>query len=253
MLAIGWIGGVASVITSLVKGDWKNMPDVERAEFVTNCVQLGVTGFQAVPLIWQGVKSVTLPVWNKLNSWWNAPAQQQQVIAQQRNVLGEEEPLLPAEARTVDSLITESQAIGTLGKGTIFERIFAEGTFTGALKIVGAVAAVAMAGYSLWQLINDVKAHGSVTTIVFDSLMFTANMLAAVCLVADLFVATSWLPIAGALLAIAGILIGFLAGFFEKPDNPIDDWMVDHGIPFVNGLPAQTPSVASTRLRMLLA
>lgn len=246
MLALGWIGGVSSVIVSLTKGDWKKMSDIEKAEFVTNCVQLCVTGFEAVPVIYQGVKSVTLSVWNKLNSWWNEPPQQMEIEMQQINIADENTPLIQSESENVQELMEESQATGTLGKGTIFERLFADGVFSGVLKAVGAIAAAAMAGYSLWQLIEDVKNHGSVTTEVFDSLTFAANFLSAVCIIADLFVATSWLPIAGAVLAIAGVIIGILAGFFEKPDNPVDDWMVDYGIPFASSLPAPSSGTSGT-------
>jgi hypothetical protein len=238
MLAFGWIGAVSSVIVSLVRGDWTKMTDVERAEFVTNIVQLTVTGFDAVPLIWQGTKYVTLTIWNKLNEWWNKPEVQNDIEMEQLGIADENTPLIQQEAGNINELMEASGGGRILGEGTIFERIFAEGVFTGVLKCIGALAAVAMAGYSLWQLIEDINNHGSVSTIVFDSLIFAANLLAAVCLVADLFIATSCIPIAGAILAIVGIILGVLAGFFVKPDNPVDDWMVDNGIPFAKGLPA---------------
>jgi hypothetical protein len=238
MFALGWIGAVSSVIVSLVKGDWKKMTAIEKAEFVTNIVQLTVTGFEAVPLIWQGVKTISLAIWNKLNECWYGPAKQEEIELERRGVADENTPLVQQEGEVIDELYSESEAgARTLGEGTIFERIFADGVFTGVLKCVGALAAAAMAGYSLWRLIEDVKAGGSVSTIVFDSLVFTANLLSVVCLTADLFVATSFLPIAGAVLAIAGIIVSILASFFEKPINPVDQWMVRNGIPFAKGLP----------------
>ncbi len=255
MLALGWIGGVSSVIVSLVRGDWNKMTDVERAEFVTNIVQLTVVGFDAVPLIWQGVKFVTLKIWNALNDYFNAPKMQSEIEMQEINIADEETPLLEQEADNINQIYEVAQVERTtLGEGTIFERLFADGVFTGVLKSVGAIAAAAMAGYSLWQLIDDIKSRGSVSTIVFDSLIFAANFLAAVCLVADLFAATSFLPIAGAVLAIVGIVLTVLAGFFEKPDNPVDDWMVEHGMPFVDGLPGQKAApVNALRLQLVIA
>lgn len=242
MLAIGWIGAVTSVIVSLCKGDWKKMTDIEKAEFVTNCVQLAVLGFEAVPIIFAGCKSVTLTTWNKLADWWNAPGAQQSLNAE-ANTLSEGNAAA-REAEVMDGVIQKAEGGATLGKGTIFERIFADGLVSGVVKIVGAVAAAAMAAYSLWQLIDDVQNHGSVSTLVFDSLTFATNLLSAVCLVVDLFVGTSFLPIAGALLAIAGILIGFLAGFFEKPASPLEQWMQDYGIPFADSLPDPAPALA---------
>jgi hypothetical protein len=95
---------------------------------------------------------------------------------------------------------------------------------------------VAMAAWSLWTLIDDLTKNPTVTTKVFDSLIFIANTLAAVCIVTSLFVESTVIPIAGAILAIIGAIIAILAMFLEKPANPIDVWMVDVGIPFVNGL-----------------
>jgi hypothetical protein len=131
-------------------------------------------------------------------------------------------------------------ALETAAKDTLFSRIFGEVNFTGVLKIFGAVAAVAMAGWSLWTLIDDVKKNGSVTTKVFDSLIFVANFLAAACIVVSLFVSSTVIPIFGAVLAIIGAILAFLAGYLEKPANPIDQWMVNVGIPFVDSLKTET-------------
>lgn len=238
MLALGWIGAVAGVVMSLVKGDWKKMTAIERAEFVTNIVQLACSAFDAVPLIWQGVKYVTLGIWNKLVEVWSSFRTQDQLQDAQEGIADEGTPLIRQEGEAMNEIIEAAEGGEALGEGTAWSRLFGESVLGGVLKCVGALAAAAMAGYSLWQLIEDVKNHGSVTTIVFDSLIFAANLLSAACLVLDLFVATSFLPIAGAVLAIAGIILGILAGFLEKPDNPVDDWMKDHGIPFAAGLPA---------------
>ena len=54
MFALGWIGGVSSVVIAITKGDWKKMSTLERTEFVTSIVQLTATSFKAIPLIWGG-------------------------------------------------------------------------------------------------------------------------------------------------------------------------------------------------------
>ncbi len=238
MLALGWIGAVSSVIVTLVRGDWKHMTTVEKAEFVTNIVQLTVVGFDAVPLIWQGVKYITLKSWTLLQEAWNSVKVRLRLVEEQQEIALNDRPLITQQSENIQEVIDTSTGGETLGRASGWARLFEEGVLAGTLKIIGAVTAAAMAGYSLWQLINDVQNHGSVSTIVFDSLIFAANLLSAVCLIADLFIATSFLPIAGAVLAIAGIILGILAGFLEKPDNPVDDWMKDHGIPFAAGLPA---------------
>lgn len=237
LLALGWVGAVTCVIVALTKGEWSSMTEVERAEFATEMVQLAVTGFDAVPLLWQGTRYLGLKTWNGLSDWWNGKGAQKAIELKQKNATGGEESAVSSEADEMNTLIAKTSG-NTLGEASGWARIFGDGILQGSLKCLGALLAAAMAAYSLWQLIDDLKHNATVTTKVFDSLVFAANFLAAACLVVDLFVATSFLPIAGALLAIAGIIIGIIAGFYEKPDNPVDDWMVDNGIPFATGLPA---------------
>lgn len=248
MFCIGWIGSLSSVITALVKGDWKNMSDEEKAEFITQCVQLGVQAFDAVPLIYNGAKSMSLAVWNKFSSTVNEPVVQVEVQQVGNNVAGKGGLIETAAEETAPLLNAER-----LGQGTLYARLFGESILAGVLKIMGAICAVAMAAWSLWQLIDDVTHNGSVSTIVFDSLVFAANFLSAVCLVADLFVATTFLPIAGAVLALVGIIVAFIATFFEKPANPVEDFMRNVGVPFAKGLPAPPPPKASPMPRISLS
>jgi hypothetical protein len=175
--------------------------------------------------------------------------------------MDEDEPPAQVQAGNVNETLEEVNATGEVEEGTGLP-MFAEGVVSGVLQILGAATALAMAGLSLWQLIDDVKNHGTVTQEIFDSLMFATTCLTAICLTASLFFSATWIPIAGALLAIAGIIIGLIASKVEKPPNPVDDWMVDYGIPFVNGLPPQTPppppppqipSVAAARLEIVMA
>lgn len=247
-LVIGWAGGVASIITALVKGDWKKMTDVEKAEFVTECVQSVVQAFDAVPVLYNGVKGLSVSAWNKLMEKWYGPEQQTSVENLGQKVAADDDWVVVSAEETAPLL-----RAGALGRGTLYARLFGEGILAGVVKILGAVAAAAMAGWSLWQLINDIKSKGSVSTIVFDSLMFAANFLSAVCLVVDLFVATSFLPILGAVLAIAGLIIAFLAGFLEKPKNPVDEWMTEYGIPFVNGISLPQSNVKPVRVNLTIA
>jgi hypothetical protein len=248
MFCVGWIGSLSSVLTALIKGDWKNMSDEEKAEFVTQCVQVGVQAFDAVPLIYNGAKSMTLAVWNKFTSTVNKPVIQSEVQQVGENASGEAGLLRTAAEETAPLMNA-----GKLGQGTLYARLFGEGILAGVLKIMGAICAVAMAAWSLWQLIDDITHHGSVTTIVFDSLIFAANFLSAVCLVADLLVATTFLPIAGAVLALVGVIVAFIATFLEKPKNPIEDFMKDVAVPFAKGLPAPPPALARAMPRISMS
>jgi hypothetical protein len=139
--------------------------------------------------------------------------------------------MLEATANEMSPLIGS----GGVTSGT-FARIFAEGIVSGVVKILGALAAAAMAAYSLWQLIADIQNNGSISTRVFDGLIFTANLLSAACLVIGLSSSSMFFPIAGAVLAIVGTVLSLIATFEEKPVNPLDNFMQDVGIPFVAAL-----------------
>jgi hypothetical protein len=234
MFVIGWLGGVASIITALVKGDWKKMSEIEKAQFVTGCVQAFLQAFQAVPEIFNGIKSISISVWNKLTVSVQAPENQAATRTVSEELSGEEDFVYVA-AENSNGLIGGG---AVAARGTLYARVFGEGIVTGIVKILGAAAAVAMAGYSLWQLINDVKTHGSVSTIVFDSIVFAATFLSAICLVADLFVATTFLPIVGGILAFVGLIASFIAQWVDKPKNPVEEWMKAYGVDFAKALPA---------------
>ncbi|WNC12967.1 hypothetical protein [Brevibacillus brevis] len=251
-LVVAWIGGIASIITALVKGSWDKMSDVEKAEFITQCTQTVVQAFDAVPVLYNGTKSLTMATYNKLLDKFFSQ-EQQTSIGEIGDVVSEADGgFVNAACQQMEEVIAaaEGAEAGAVGKGSMFAEFFNNKYLTQSVKALGAVIAAAMAGWSLWQLIDDIKKKGSVSTIVFDSLIFAANFLAAVCLVVDLFVTTSFLPIAGAVLAIAGMVLSVLANFFEEPDNPVDDFMNDVGIPFVDSLPAIQTKAASFHIEV---
>jgi hypothetical protein len=228
MFVLGWIGSLATLLATLIKGDWKNMSDVQKAQFVTEIAQAALQAFDAVPLMYTGVKSITIKVWQKYVQRINEP--EEQIELQEIGDRAADGDMVEAAAEEMRPLLAEGAA-----EPGAFARIFAEGIVSGVVKILGAMAAVAMAGYTLWQLITDLK-NGSISTIVFDSLIFAANLLSAVCLTVALFTVSTFFPIAGAVLAIAGVVLSMLAQFLEKPSNPVDDFMRDVGIPFVDAL-----------------
>jgi hypothetical protein len=264
-LAIGWVGGCASVIMTFARGikaEWKAMTDPQKAEFVTNIGQIVISAFDAVPVLWNGMTSLmqkgldfARSAWIKLMEQFEEPwylemlseigssyAQYYDMADFIFSSSGQTEPLLSK------LLIAEGQeAEEAVVADTMYGRLFGKGIGTGVLKIFGAVVAVAMAGWSLWTLIDDIKKNGSVTTVIFDSLIFAANLLAAACLVVNLFVGGAALPIAGAILALLGVILSFLAGYLEKPANPLDQWMVKYGIPFVDGLEEEKPPTLALR------
>ena len=247
MFVVGWIGSVSNVLVVLIKGDWSKMTDVQKAQFVTDGAKLVMDAFEVVPEIYNGAKSITLSVWNRAMSEANAPEVQIEMQSISEQALDGED-MIVAVANELSPLLEAGGAeVGA------FARIFAEGIVGGVVKIFGAVAALAMAGYSLWQLINDVEGGKGVTTLVFDSLIFTANLVAAGLLVAGLFVASSVFPPAAALAALAGAILSIIEVALDKPPNPVDDFMKDVGIPWVDAYQPPSSTVKPSAHLLLLS
>ncbi|QPF83534.1 hypothetical protein IC762_28090 [Bradyrhizobium genosp. L] len=247
LFALGWIGSVSNILVILIKGDWSKMTDVQKAQFVTDFAKTTLDGFDAVPEIYNGVKSITVKVWSRAMSEANAPELQIEMQSISEQALDGED-LVVAVANEVSPLLEAGAA-----ETSAFARIFAEGVVSGVVKIFGAVAALAMAGYSLWQAIKDIEGGKGVTIIVLDFLIVTANLVSAGLLIAGLMTATSIFPPAAALAALAGAILSIIEVSLEPPPpNPIDDFMKDVGIPWVDAysspLTTKQPSPQLMRL-----
>jgi hypothetical protein len=199
--------------------------------------------------MYNGVKSITLKAWSKFTELTNT--RKIQVDTENditETLLDPDEDILEAVGEVMPEVI-EDGAVET----TLWARCFSAEAVAGIVKIFGAVAAVAIAGYSLWQLIDDIQKNGSVSSKVFDSLIFAFNFLAAAALVAALFITSTILPIAGALLAMAGVILSFILSFVEKPPNPVDDFMRNVGIPFVDSIVLPSSKVQPVAFSLAIA
>lgn len=239
LFALGWIGSVSNILAILIKGDWSKMTDVQKAQFVTDFAKTALDGFDAVPDIYNGVKSISIKVWSKAMSEANASEVQIEMQSISEQALDGED-MVVAVANEVSPLLEAGAA-----ETSAFARIFAEGIVSGVVKIFGAVAALAMAGYSLWQTIKDIQGGKGVSIIVLDFLIVTANLVSAGLLIAGMFAASSMFPPAAALAALTGAILSIIEVSLEPPPpNPIDDFMKDVGIPWVD---AYSPPLTTTR------
>ncbi|MEU1820254.1 hypothetical protein ABZ543_34510 [Streptomyces roseifaciens] len=233
LFVAAWAGAVFGLTMSLINGDWTKMSERERIEAITQITQLSLQMFESVPEVWRGAKAMGIKTWRTVLCRGSEEDILELAPAAFQRLTPAGEQWSVRMARTLQGLFKAGSGIG---KGTIFERIFAEGVISGSLKVLGVAASVVMTGLTLWQLISDIRKNGSVSTITFDSLIFAFTLLSTMCLIADLFFAAAALPIAGALLALAGVVISIIAAFKEKPANPLTQWMDNVGIPFVNAL-----------------
>ena len=236
MFVLSWIGALANVGIAVRNGSWEKLSPVQKVQFVTSCVQYVVQAFDAVPMIYRGASALKADGWKAITDAWSAPPP---TLPKTSEPSGEIELQDFRVANDMPAAVTQ------LGKGTFYAKVFGEGILSGAVKLVGSVCAVMMAGLAAWQLYDDISSGASISTDVFDALPFASQLGTSVCVVLDLvFAASSIFPVVGAIIAIVGVLIDIIAGFFEKPVNPVDQWMQDYGLPFASSLPAPTSTIS---------
>jgi hypothetical protein len=236
LFVVGWIGSVVSILMTLIQGRWKDMTDIQKAQFVTDIAATVLQAVKPLASLWQGVKNIPPADYEKFIESVNEPVQTTEIVGTTEEALGDADLIEVASTEMSVLVKVEGAEAGAFG------RIFAEGIVLGIVKILGALTAVAMAAYSLWQLIVDILHGASISTKVFDSLIFVCNYLSAICIVLALDSASTFFPIAGAVLAIVGAILAIIAIFVEKPENPVEVFMRDEGIPFVDSIKLPTSS-----------
>ncbi|AKJ00566.1 hypothetical protein ATI61_10424 [Archangium gephyra] len=233
MFFAGWCVGVVMVVKAFQ--DWKNLSPEDKAKAVLSAVTLGVEALDIVPKFIQGIKSMGMDGWNKFTAWRNSRNGQDGVEDIESNL---DEDWVRVGADETSPLFDATTGV-VKTEGTLWETLFA-----GAAKVVaviGVAVSAAFAVLSTIDFINDLRSGQPVTKDVFDGIMMATNILMTVCLVVDLFVATTVFAMAAAVLAIVGVIVAIIAMFVVKPKNPLDDFMNNVVIPFVEGLGPQTP------------
>ncbi|MGW0251974.1 hypothetical protein ACWDYH_35630 [Nocardia goodfellowii] len=236
-------GSVASLVWTLYRGDWKNMTTEQRVGFVNQCVQAAVTACDVVPSTFTaGAKALkSSAVWRRFTERLFG-SEVEDVVTTSITYLNPDK-LDPGElaARTVNSTLRSDQE----GAMSMWSKIFTKKGFTRVLRCFGVVTALVMTGLAGYEIFKDFTQGKSLTRKTFDMIQFGFLALSTVCLILEFAMpAVTALPVAGAILAIAGIVVAIIAMFADKPPNPIDQWLKDHGIPFVNGLPAPVAGTA---------
>ncbi|GHI39960.1 hypothetical protein Sviol_43680 [Streptomyces violascens] len=244
-LIAGWSVGTALLITSLVRGDWKKMSDQERAQVVLSAVRLTIAGIKVVPEIVNGAISLTLKIWNGFKQAFFAKDLQMlmgDVVASALPAEVELTDFAKIAAENIDDILSAGGEV--IGESSAFARLFTKANLAKFLKGLSVAAAVAAVGLSMWKLIKDIQDHGSVTDIVFDSLNLAITCLLAAVAVAEIFITSAILSVAGPVLALAGLILAIVQLFVAKPKNPLDEFMENVGVPFADGLPKPKPTPA---------
>ncbi|MBI3445328.1 MAG: hypothetical protein HY055_08180 [Magnetospirillum sp.] len=148
----------------------------------------------------------------------------------------------------------DASAIAPKSEPRGFERLFKHGKVMGCLRILGAMASVAMVGCSIWELCNDISEDKSGGVIACDAIMIGLNTLAAAVFIAELFIPLACLPAVGFVLLVAGLIVGLISYFADKPKNPLDRYIKEVGIPFVDKIePATGVTAMSGKLVQSMA
>jgi hypothetical protein len=244
IMMAAWAGGFFYVLSAL-KG-WKDLDPQHRTDVVVALVDFSAQAVLGVPELLLGAKASFSAVLEKMQSWFVTEPGRNGMLNLMRadgvhELAGAEDPLLQSFGK-------EAQAAQAAKiEGTVWERVFPKASK--AVSVVGAACAVYFAYRSTQDFLDDLRSHSVGTEQkAYDGVIMAANFGAAVCLTLDIAMTTTFIPIAGAILAVVGIIVAIIEAHRVSPPNPLDDFMRDMVIPFVRGLKPQDapPSAVAT-------
>ena len=112
------------------------------------------------------VKDMSVDIFNKIKAWRNSPDAQKSINEMGESVdpnylqegIDETTKLFNAETKTIE------------GEGTLWEKVFG-GPFKVVLKVVGILVAAAVAAFSVYDLVQDIRSGQPITKTVLDGVM----------------------------------------------------------------------------------
>jgi len=233
LFMIAWSMGLVMIVQAFQ--NWKNLTPEKKAEIIVATVQMTFSALDAVPIMIQGVKAMGLKGYNELQRLLASPKGSQNLDRVMEPV--ESDPVRTGASETASMFPDAGQ--GAQVEGTLWDTIFEN-----AGKVVGAIGVLASAAFAVFSTIdfvNDIRSGQPITKEVFDGIIAATQIISTVCLAIDLLVATSVFAIAAAILAVVGAVVAIIAMFVVKPKNPLETFMKDTVIPFVDGLAPQDP------------
>ncbi|WP_131736957.1 hypothetical protein [Actinomadura roseirufa] len=230
--AVVWCGALYQIITTLTRGDWKTMTDKERAETVIEVVAIAQSAFKTIPQFYKFTQFVAEKIYD-ITKWFCSEESLAKIDALAGKVSKAIDGWISKIGEVLKPLLKDSKIL----ENSVFKAVFSVKAFKIAMKALGAAVASALAILALLDLIDAIN-KGTAIDIVWKSVDFAVAFLLAAVLILDLFVASTIIPVIGVVLAVVGVVLLILEWFFgPKPDDPLDDFMKDYGIPFVNSLP----------------
>ena len=239
---ISWCMGLVMVVKAFQ--NWSSLSAEQKGKTITSVVQLGLDMITEIPAILDGIKAGSatgMELWNKCVDWFNSEGVAERTGIMQGDIeldyMGKSaqqmEELFDAESGVVKA---EDSAWATFfeGAGKV-------------VAVVGVVVSAVFAGFATYDLIEDIENDAPMSQQVLDGIIAASGVLATVCLVVDLFVASTVFAAAAAVLAVVGLIAAIVLMATSKPPNPLEDFMKDTVVPFVKALPKQeVPPGAAT-------
>jgi hypothetical protein len=235
MFFMAWCGGIYMVVKAFQ--NWKNLTPEDKAKAILSTVQLGLSAIDVVPTMLSGIKKMGLDGWNKFQEWRSGSGANENVQnINEAGDIGEDWVKVGADETTP---LFDTATNTVKAEGTLWESIF-EGAGK-VVAVIGVAVSAAFAVLSTIDFVEDIESGQPISKTVVDGVMAAANIGMTVCLVLDMVVATTVFAMAAAVFAVIGIIVAIVAMFVIKPKNPLDEFMDSTIIPFVKGLPPQTP------------
>jgi hypothetical protein len=207
----------------------------DQGKLVVATVSLGLEGLQIVPEMLLSVKDMGADILNKIQAWRYSPKTQEGIDEIGKAV--DENYLEKGMQETSKLFNGETKAIEA--EGSLWEKVFG-GVVKPVLKVAGVVVAAVIAAFSVYDLVQDIRSGQSITKTVLDAVIAAMNIAVVVCLVVELVFPSVVASVLGVAFALVGFIISLIEMCVIKPADPLDDFMKNTVIPFVDGLPPQT-------------
>ncbi|MFJ7243778.1 hypothetical protein ACIQWA_03945 [Kitasatospora sp. NPDC098652] len=234
MFLAAWAGNVYAVMTALLREDWQQMTEKERAEAVTESLGTTLEAAKAMKTIWAGAKKLGAVVWGQISRWYSFDGVRAG-FAKIANKLTGLTRWLPRAGQVFKKLL--AVGIDKMGLGTLFAKIFSGTVLKLALKTLSVAISVALTVLALVDLIECLAKGSTITETVLSAISLAAALVGTVCLVLGfVFVGVAAIPIIGFIAALVGIIASVIRWFTSTPPNPLTDFMNNYGKPFVQGL-----------------
>lgn len=229
-------GGLYTVVTGFM--EWKHLDTQAKVELVITTVDLAGNIILAVPDIVK-IGDMSLSGIVKVARWFNS-TRVGQFISNGLDRVVQHLPDMPDWLTRLGARIGDffDAAKRTIVDTAEFLSKFFRG-FATFMRFFGVAVAGAFAVLSTITFVKDLIDGAPTLDTVFDGLIMGAGIAETICLVIDLVVVTEIFAVAAAIFAVLGLIFVIVEMFLPhpKPESPMDKFLNEHGVPFVNALP----------------